>query len=184
MTAPIQPARKRTALLLKLSKAEIDYRAGVLSVNAVAKKHDIPESTLRREAGKQGWTRSGPEARQMLVATACSGELVANELVEEQVRQVQVDAAVEDAQDMLLGLSLARKVLRKLHGTIDLIDDPRDIKVLVEAYRSAIDTIRHIRSLAPAQHQADTIQTKRVTDGFAELQAAFDKVLGRKTPDE
>lgn len=37
--------------------AEVDYRAGAMSVNAIATKHGIPEPTLRREAKKRGWVK-------------------------------------------------------------------------------------------------------------------------------
>lgn len=39
-------------------EAEVDYRAGAMSVNGIAKKHGIPEPTLRREAKKRGWIKA------------------------------------------------------------------------------------------------------------------------------
>ncbi|MBA5606330.1 hypothetical protein H3H36_13315 [Duganella sp. FT3S] len=93
--------------------------------------------------------------------------------------QLQADAAAQDIHDMNTGLAVARKVLNRLIDMVDETDDPRDLKVVVEANRAAIDTIRKIRSLdaeAPAAHATVSID---VSDGFAELRAAFEKRLGK-----
>ncbi|WP_143747107.1 hypothetical protein [Chitinimonas sp. BJB300] len=37
---------------------EADYRAGMLSVRVIAKKHDISESMVRKKAGALGWERA------------------------------------------------------------------------------------------------------------------------------
>lgn len=163
----------------KLLDAEADYRAGVVSVNAIAQKYSIPESTLRREARKLGWTRVPADARRVLVAEAVRGEFLADKLADEDVRQIQIDAAEQDVQDMNFGLSVARKVLRKLHSLVDLQDDPRELKVIVEANRAAVETIRNIRSLDVDVPVADTGMTLKATDGIAELREAFAKRLSR-----
>jgi len=54
------------------------------------------------------------------------------------------------------------------------------LKVVVEANRAAIETIRKIRSLdARSATPVAQAVSMTVTDGFDELSAAFDKHLGR-----
>lgn len=166
-----------------LADAEADYRAGIESVCAVARKHGLSESTLRREASRLGWVRASQDERRRLVAETMAGAHMACELTDEKVRQVQVDAAAQDVQDMNTGLAVARKVLGKLLDMIDLLEDPRDLKVVVEANRAAVETIRKIRSLDAEPAPAQTTVSIDVSDGFAELHAAFDKHLLRTIHD-
>ena len=168
--------------LLALKEAQNDYCAGVLSVSAVARKHGIADSTLRREARRLGWVRQSPDTRRHLVADALRGEFPANDVVNERVHQLQEDAATEDASDIRKGLIVARKVLSRLLDVVELTTDPRELKTVIDANRAAIDTIVAVRSLAPPQQVANVALT--VTDGFAELRAAFDKALGRKSHDK
>lgn len=165
-----------------LTGAEADYRAGVVSVSAVARKHGMAESTLRREAMRLGWTRASQDKRQHLVAEAMAGTRMASEMTDEQVRQIQREAADQDIHDMSTGLAVARKVLTRLLGLVDMLDDPRDLKVVVDANKAAIETIRQIRSLDAADTAVQTSVSIDVSDGFAELHAAFSKHLNRSTP--
>lgn len=168
-------AKKQQAL----AEAEADYRAGVLSVSATARKHGLAESTLRREARRMGWPRATPDNRRKLVAEAMTGAHMASEMAEDKAHQLQADAAAQDIHDMNTGLAVARKVLNRLIEMVDDTDDPRDLKVVVEANRAAIDTIRKIRALdaeSPSTHTSVSID---VSDGFAELRAAFEKRLGK-----
>lgn len=173
----LTPAPSRAELL---QAAEVDYCAGILSVNAVAHKHGIPESTLRREAKHRGWLRVSPDARRDTVAAALVGASVANQMTNEQISQAQSDAANQDIDDMNRGLAVSRRVLEKLATVTDHADDPRDLKVIMEATRAAIETIRKIRSLdAPPPPPVTQVTSMNVTAGWDELQAAFDRVLGR-----
>ena len=161
-----------------LEAVAVDYCAGVLSVNAVAHKHGIPESTLRREAKRRGWMRANPEARRHRVALALGGESVANEMANRAVAIAQEQATNQDVDDMNIGLAVARQVVKKLLITVDQVDDPRDLKVIIEANRAAIDTIRKIRSLdAPPPPSVTNAISMTVTDGWDELRAAFDKAI-------
>jgi transposase-like protein len=162
--------------LMVLQAAQVDYCAGILSVSAVARKHGIPDSTLRREALRLGWMRHSPENRRQLVADALRGEFPANEVVGKAVHQLHENAATEDAADFKKGLAVARKVLDKLLEIADLTDDPRELKTVVDANKAAIDTIVSVRALAQAP-QPVTSAASKVTDGFAELRAAFASVI-------
>lgn len=164
-----------------LAEAEADYRAGVLSVNATARKHGLAESTLRREARRRGWPRATPDNRRKLVAEAMSGAHMASGMAEDKALQLQADAAAQDMRDMNTGLAVARKVLNRLLDMVDETGDPRDLKVVVEANRAAIDTIRKIRSLDAEAPAAQATVSIDVSDGFAELRAAFAKRLDKPT---
>lgn len=161
----------------KLRDAEADYVAGVSSVNAIAHKYGIPESTLRREAKLRGWVRTAPEVHRHRVALALAGETLASEMAND-VMQVQAAAIAQDLEDMNSGLAVARKVVKKLLPLVELVDDPRDLKVIVEANRAAIETIRKIRSLdEPPPPPIAQAVSMTVTDGFDELRAAFQRVI-------
>lgn len=157
---------------------EADFRAGILSVSAVARKHGIADTTLRREARRWGWTRSVAEERRQLVSAALHGEFLVSEVVNDAVHQRHAEAAAEDSSDLRKGLAVARKVLNRLFELADQVQDPRDLKTVIDANKAAIDTIISVRSLIEQNPETETM-VMTVTDGFAELRAAFAKRLGR-----
>lgn len=167
--------------------AELDYAAGGMSMRAVATRHDIPEATLRRYAKQHGWVKGASEVKRELVREAMAGVPldaqsddagVTHEFTHAQVRQRQVAEASQDVQDMETGLAVARRCMEKLLQMADQVDNPNDVKRIVEANKGAVETIRKIRSLdddAPAA--PETTVNVTVDEGFAELRAAFKKRL-------
>lgn len=127
--------------------AEVDYRAGSMSVNAIAGKHGIPEPTLRREAKKRGWVKGLASTKRVMVQDAMSGADLTNELTNDEVRQNQLSAAQQDVADMQTGLAVARSCMRSLLAMVDKAEGPRDIKAIGEANKVAVDTVRKIRGL-------------------------------------
>lgn len=163
------------------SAAALDYQAGGYSINALAQKHGIPEPTLRRYAKREGWIKGNSEAKRELVREAMAGmpldEALTNGMTnDEAVRQVQVEEATQDVQDMNTGLSVARACMGKLLTMVDQVDHPKDVKLIVEANKAAVETIRKIRSLDDEQGPETSVQVE-ISDGFAELRAAFRKRL-------
>jgi DNA-binding MurR/RpiR family transcriptional regulator len=161
--------------------AEIDYAAGGYSINALAQKHAIPEPTLRRYAKKQGWIKGTSDVKRELVREAMAGspidEQVTNGLTsDEAIRQVQIDEATQDVQDMTTGLAVARKAMDKLLVMVDSVDHPKDVKTIVEANKLAVETIRKIRELDEPEDSSTNV-TVAVSDGFDELRQAFKKRL-------
>jgi DNA-binding MurR/RpiR family transcriptional regulator len=162
--------------------AEIDYRAGGYSVNALAQKHGIPEPTLRRYAKKEGWIKGSSDVKRELVREAMAGmplddEQLTNGMTsDEAVRQVQLNEASQDVQDMNTGLAVARKSMGKLLDMVDQVDHPKDVKTIVEANKLAVETIRKIRALDDDQGPETSVNVE-ISDGFAELRAAFKKRL-------
>lgn len=61
--------------------------------------------------------------------------------------RVITDEATTDIEDMQAGLAVARASILRLLTLVSELSEPRDIKVVVEANRTAIDTIRRIRGL-------------------------------------
>jgi len=127
--------------------AEVDYRSGSMSVNAIATKHSIPEPTLRREAKKRGWVKGLSSTKRIMVRDAMAGADLTNSLTNDEVRQNQLSAASQDVADMNSGLSLFRLCLASLNEMIHEATKPMEVKNIVEAGKSAVDGIRRIRGL-------------------------------------
>ncbi|MGZ8317484.1 MAG: hypothetical protein ACXWVD_00135 [Telluria sp.] len=156
--------------------ARLDFAAGGWSMNALATKHGIPEATLRRHAKKHGWVKGAADVKREMVREALAGgaidEALTNDLTnDEAVRQRRLDEATQDVRDMETGLQVARACMNKLLVLVDNVDNPNDIKRIVEANKGAVETIRKIRSLDNDDTPAEV--TVNVDDGFAELRAAF-----------
>ena len=161
--------------------AELDYRAGGYSINALAARHAIPEPTLRRYAKREGWIKGSSDVKRELVREAMAGtpldEQVTNDLTnDEAVRQAQINEATQDVQDMTTGLSVARACMNKLLTMVEQVDNPNDVKRIVEANKAAVETIRKIRALDDDSGPEASV-TVEVNDGFAELRAAFRRRL-------
>ena len=161
--------------------AELDYRAGGYSVNALAAKHGIPEPTLRRYAKREGWIKGSSDVKRELVREAMAGTpldaQVTNDLTnDEAVRQAQVTEATQDVRDMNTGLSVARACMDKLLTMVEQVDNPNDVKRIVEANKAAVETIRKIRSLDDDSGPETSVNVE-IGDGFADLRAAFRKRL-------
>lgn len=165
--------------------AAVDFAAGGMSMRAVAVKHGIPEATLRRHARLHGWVKGASESKRELVREALAGVPmgeddagVTQKFTHEQVRQKQLEEAGQDVQDMETGLEVARRCMQRLLTMVDQVDNPNDVKRVVEANKAAVETIRKIRSLddeAPAAPETNVNVT--LDDGFLELRAAFKKRL-------
>jgi len=124
---------------------EGDFRAGVKSLREIANEHGLTEGAIRKRAKRDGWLRdpSGTKRERVKAAMSGAGTLdgtrYANRTLDEE--------AAADVQDMEGGLNVARKVIAKLGTLVDDEDNPRTLKVIAEANRVAIETIRKIRGL-------------------------------------
>jgi hypothetical protein len=146
-TKAVKPVKKPRH---NFKDAEVDYRIGSMSVNAIAIKHGIPEPSLRMEAKKQGWIKGLASSKRAMVKDAMSGADLTNSLTNDEVRKNQLTEAQQDVADMNSGLSVARGCITALMLMVPSVDKPRDIKTIVEANKSAIETIRKIRGLDDA----------------------------------
>jgi hypothetical protein len=154
---------------------------GVRSMRELARKHGIPEATLRRHAKEHGWTRGASDIKREIVREALAGEdvdaEVTQDLTHEEVRQRRVKEALQDVADMTMGLRVARACIGKLLAMVDSIDNPNDIKRVVEANKGAVETIRKIRSLDDEPPPEAEVTVTVGDSDLAELRAAFRKRL-------
>ncbi len=128
-----------------LEQIELEFRAGVKSVNSIAKLHGVPEPTLRRMAKKNGWIRGAPEVKRRIVEDHFAG--VTKGATNDEVRQNQETAADEDIQDMERGLKVHRLCLMALQDAAETVKEPKEIKIITEATTMAVTGIRKIRGL-------------------------------------
>lgn len=128
---------------------EAAYRAGVKSVRAIAEEHCVPEGTIRSRAKKHGWTRNPEGTKRELVRAAMSGAQTSftQTFTHAATRESIESEADQDIADMRNGLSVARGCIEKLKAMVESAGGPRDIKIIVEATKGAIETIRRIRGL-------------------------------------
>lgn len=161
-----KPVKVKARAKYNFADAEVDYRAGTMSVNAIAAKHGIPEPTLRREAKKRGWVKGLSSTKRAMVQDAMSGADLTNTLTNDEVRQNQLSAAQQDVEDMQTGLAVARSCMRSLLTMAQSAENARDIKTIGEANKVAVDTIRKIRGL-------DELPTDPADDPVATLIAAI-----------
>lgn len=120
------------------------YRAGGVSLRAIAAEYGTSEATVRRRAKKNGWVQDATGTKRRIVADRLSG--VSHDATQCAMRQI-ASAADQDINDMESGLAVARMCLRNLLSIAEQSLDAREIKVIVEANKAAVETIRRIRGL-------------------------------------
>lgn len=131
---------------------EVAYRTGFPSVRRIAQEHSISEATIRKRAKKEGWLRDPEGVKRELVRAAMSGSgtqkgTQSGTQTDEEVRKAIETEAGQDIDDMHNGLVAARQCIQKLRLMIEKANDPRDVKIIAEANRIAIEIIRRIRGL-------------------------------------
>lgn len=124
---------------------EGDYRAGVLTGRAIARKYGCSESAIRKKAEKNGWVQdpTGTVRERVKANLAGAG---AQDPAQDAARTMEA-AAKSATDDMTDALKVARKALRRCEAVVDALEVPRDIKAISEAIRTNVDTIRRIRGL-------------------------------------
>ena len=125
---------------------EAAYRAGVKVLREIAAEHNITEGGIRNRAKKFGWLRDPEGAKGELVkagVTAGTTQDASQENAGDIIRQ----EAAQDIVDMNKGLDVARQCLTALLDAAKAATCPKEIKVIVEANKMAIETIRRIRGL-------------------------------------
>ena len=130
------------------------------SLNSVATKFGIPETSLRREIKRRGLFRGTALAlkRQMVDERLAgeTGEGPASGGFNENAIAVE---AAQDIEDMSNALTVCRKALVRLIAIVDALPSPRDIKTAVDAASAATTTIRRIRGLdAPSDFSDWTVE--------------------------
>lgn len=137
---------------------ETEFRGTATPVLQIAKEHGVTEGAIRARAKKHGWVRDSGKLKRALVGSKLDG--VTKSSTNYEVRNLIEEGAERDAQDMRAGLEVSRSCVSRLLEMVATADGPRDIKMIVEANKGAIETIRRIRGLDDAP--ADPIDVTRI----------------------
>ena len=129
------------------------------SLNSVATKFGIPETSLRREIKRRGLHRGSASAwKRKIVDEHFAGEK-AGEAASGLDETAIIAEANQDIIDMGNALAVCRKALARLVAIVDGLPNPRDIKTAVDAASAATTTIRRIRGLdAPSDFSDWTVE--------------------------
>ena len=136
---------------------EVDYRAGIQSLRALAKIYDISESAIRQKAKQCGWQRNGNAIKRAQVNAQFADNAMDNEQAGRLTNQLN-QATQDDCRDMQVGLDNARLVLLIAHEVLTAIkqdaqakhlmmSNARNLKLLSDATYHSVDVIRRIRQL-------------------------------------
>lgn len=128
---------------------EGEYRAGVKPVTGIATAHGISHTAINKRAKANGWARDpGATKRQIVEAHFSGGKSSAvSDKVSSLTIETITDAANEDIADMERALRINRHCLLNLEVAAEKAEDPKLLKVIVEATNSAVESIRKIRGL-------------------------------------
>lgn len=124
---------------------EAEYRGTKTPLRRIAEQYGVTEGAIRARAKKGGWTRDASGLKRSIVANAMSG--VPQNITQGELRNCIESEAKTDIDDMQTGLDISRNCLRNLYAVSLDCDDPKTIKIIIEANKLAIETIRKIRGL-------------------------------------
>lgn len=136
---------------------ETEYRGTKTPVLQIAKTYGVTEGAIRARAKKEGWVRDNGKLKRALVDSKLAG--ITKNSTNYEVRNLIEQGAEQDAADMRDGLAVARSSIKKLLVLIDGCEDPKEIKVVVEANKIAIETIRRIRGLDESVNTGETLES-------------------------
>lgn len=126
---------------------EVHYRAGARALRDIAAEFGVNESAIRKRAKRYGWIRN-PAALKRARVNARLADGAQNEARLSPLIDAQWEAEVaQDVQDMVRGLNVSRACLARLEMLAGTEEDPKVIKTIMEAAKTAVETIRRIRGL-------------------------------------
>lgn len=146
------------------AQIEADYRSSDTPVLQLAKKYGVSEGTIRVRVKKYGWVRTPLPLKRALVEQKLIGITNGNTNVVATRKAIE-DSADAAAEDMTRGLEVARACVARLGEMVPLCDNPRDVKVVAEANKIAVETIRRIRGLDDVQSVSAEIVIDRSYGG-------------------
>lgn len=120
----------------------------MMSLRAIADAFGGSPSGILKKAKQNGWTQDPTGMKREIVKSLIAGiSSGAQGSAQECTKTIIYAEANKDAEYMGDCLGVAVKAVGKLNGMIDDASEPRDIKIIVEANKSAMETIRRIRGL-------------------------------------
>ena len=143
------------------------YRAGIMPLRDIGEAYSVSEAAIRKKAKQNDWLRDPTGTKREIVKGLIAGITTGStqQSAQEYAKRTIYAEADKDAEYMGDCLDVAVKAVHKLHGMIDGAVEPKDIKIIVDANKSAMETIRRIRGL-------DDLSGNTVTnaaDALAEL---------------
>ena len=143
------------------------YRAGIMPLREIGEAYSVSEAAIRKKAKQNDWLRDPTGTKREIVKGLIAGITTGStqQSAQEYAKRTIYAEADKDAEYMGDCLDVAVKAVHKLHGMIDSAEEPKDIKIIVDANKSAMETIRRIRGL-------DDLSGNTVTnaaDALAEL---------------
>lgn len=130
-----------------------EYVAGTRVLLQLARKFGVPEPTMRRWAKLNEWHAIAPpppltpaQRKQQMIENHFAGldKVPLSSTNDELLQQV---AASQDIADMEAGLAICRLAMKRLHLKVKREKNPRELKVILEANKLAVETIRKVRNL-------------------------------------
>ena len=132
---------------------ENEYISTNRPVLQIANEYGVSEGAIRARAKKHGWIRDILPVKRAKVAQRLSG--ITNDATKNDIRNAIEKDVSDSVEDMNNGLDVARRVIYRLGVMVDVADDPKDVKIVAEANRIAVDTIRRIRGLDDNTSEAE-----------------------------
>lgn len=138
------------------------YRAGILPLREIGDLYGVSEAAIRKKAKQNDWLRDPTGTKREIVKGLIAGITTGSspESAQEFAKRTIYEEAENDKQYMGDCLGVAVKAVAKLNAMIDDAAEPKDIKIIVDANKAAMETIRRIRGLddVPDAPPSDTIQ--------------------------
>jgi hypothetical protein len=142
----------------KLASATADWRAGVLSLSAIAIRYGIPFYVLKRRL--KGITQDGTATTRAMVSAKIAG-----------VPNPEIDAAVAGTVGVGVAIALdamvtADQIFRNILKIVSdktavkgVLYQPKDLKDLVSAAKDAMEGVRRVRELdGPTEKEIQKIE--------------------------
>lgn len=131
------------------------YRAGVLSLRAIAKPHGISETAIRKRAEKEGWERDlsakvAEKVRSELVRSEVRKEKTANKVLEAEIVDAAATLQVNVVREHRKDITLLRDTLERLMGQVaSMVENREEMDGVLEAMKGASpeDQVRLIEAL-------------------------------------
>ena len=142
------------------------FRAGVMPLREIGSAFGVSEAAIRKKAKQNNWLRDPTGTKREIVKGLIAGISTgggSQSAQEYASKSIHIEAE-KDTEYMGDCLDVAVKAVRKLHGMIDSAGEPRDIKIIVEANKSAMETIRRIRGLDDVQNLPSTSIADALSD--------------------
>ena len=158
------------------AEIERDYRTGAFSNRALARRYNVPESTLRGRANRGKWPRDlrsrlKDEVRTRLIAQNGVDPTRVDDLVEEQVDEILDDQTVKRAaqrvidvisahrsatEDAFVGIRAVQKALNRLLKDAENKELPPDqLRLLAQAQRQNAHSLSNIISCDRKSYDMD-----------------------------